>query len=302
MAPKRPQTAPKRPQTAPKRPPNGPETAPYGPKRPQTAPNGPKRPPNGPKRPPNGPQTGPEGLGWAPVGSGGRVLGRNPLGQRVGPLPPVSCPSLPRGRCVASIGPKRPQTGPNGRGTGTTGGPVAVSWDGIHLGPVRASFRSWVPCLYPVKGGGGMWPQDRCTTAPTPNGGLKTGGIGFCLKCPSTSCGARRRFEALFRWSVWGPKRGQKRPKRSFFPKRPLDQSGCSDTRSEPVWRLSGALLRLRSTPNPLSTRPISESKGVQKGAETCLPARDPGHPPPPGMPEHMFGAVVDPKEGPNCL
>ena len=116
---------------------------------PQTAPKCPRTAPNGPKR-------GPRAPGWAPVGSGGCVLGRNPLGQRVGslllvffawvsPVNGVWCP-------LVQNGPKRPQQGPDGPGTCTTGGLVAVSWDGIHWGTVRAAFWSCFACFSPANG------------------------------------------------------------------------------------------------------------------------------------------------------
>ena len=45
--------------------------------------------------------------GHAPLGSGGRILGRNPLGQRAGCLLVLFCL-----RCA--LAPKRPQMAPNG--------------------------------------------------------------------------------------------------------------------------------------------------------------------------------------------
>ena len=96
--------------------------------------------------PKSGPQTAPNGARrrrWGPVGAGGCVLGWNLLWQRVGSLLLVFCPFLPRQRCVVSFGSKtaskRPQTGPVGPGTCTTG----VRW------PYLGTHSTWARCGLP---------------------------------------------------------------------------------------------------------------------------------------------------------
>ena len=71
--------------------------------------------------PPNSPKRGPRAPGRAPVGSGGRVLGWNPLGQRVGWILLVFYPFLPCQRC----GVIWPQTGPKTAANGPQQSPMA---------------------------------------------------------------------------------------------------------------------------------------------------------------------------------
>ena len=63
-------------------------------------------------------------------------------------------------------GPRMAQTGPDGPGTSTPGGLVAVSWDGIHLGNVRAAFWSCFACLSPVNGVCGLPPPKTAPNGP----------------------------------------------------------------------------------------------------------------------------------------
>ena len=86
---------------------------------------------------PNGPKGGPRAPGWALVGSGGRVLGRDPLGRRVGSLLVVVCQLLPCEWCL--LGPKQPQMGPDGPGTCSTG-----DW-----WPCLGTESSWATCGWP---------------------------------------------------------------------------------------------------------------------------------------------------------
>ena len=85
--------------------------------------------------PKNGPKRGPRAPGWVLVGSGGRVLGQNPLGQRVGCLFLLFCPFLSCQQChLATNGPKR---GPVARGHAPPGsGGRILGWNplGQHAG------------------------------------------------------------------------------------------------------------------------------------------------------------------------
>ena len=146
--------------------------------------------------PPNGPQWGLRAPGWAQVGSGGRVLGRNPLGQRVGSLLLVFCPFLPRKRC--HLAPKTALKWPRDM---HHWGLVGVSWKIIHLGNVQAAFWSCFACFSPGNGviclqSGPKWPQNGSKM------GLEMSEIDFFPKkitLDHLGCSKTRL------WAVWTP-------------------------------------------------------------------------------------------------
>ena len=117
--------------------------------------------------PQNGSTQGPRAPGWAPVGSGGRVLGRNPLQQRVDGVPfihvlPVfTLSTVSFSPKAAPNGTKRglmaPGHAPPGSGCRILGrNPL-----GQHVGCLRVMF-----CLFFSS----KWCVVRCGSKTAPNG------------------------------------------------------------------------------------------------------------------------------------
>ena len=145
------------------------------------------------ERPPNGPGTAPtearalrDGRRWGPVAVSWDGIRS---GNVWGAFSSWFCPSLPCQRCVVSLG---PETAPNG-GQWPTGGLVAVSGDGTHLGNVRAARWSCFARFSLLNGGCVLRPQDSPKTV------RKRPKLSFSKKRPSTIRGAQRHVFGLFR-------------------------------------------------------------------------------------------------------